>query len=130
LEDVIAALRERSKTLVDMAEGSRFLYEDFSDYDAVAAEKHLTAQSQEPLTALRDRFASLPEWSKEAIHGVITEVAQGLGLKMGQIAQPLRVALSGGTVSPPIDVTVQLLGKERTLERIERALAHIQSGLE
>jgi glutamyl-tRNA synthetase len=130
LEDVIAALRERSKTLVDMAEGSRFLYEDFSDYDAVAAEKHLKPQSRESLTALRDRLASLPEWGKEAIHGVITEVAQGLGLKMGQIAQPLRVALSGGTVSPPIDLTVQLLGKERTLERIDRALAHIQSELE
>ena len=127
LADVITALRERSKTLVDMAEGSRFLYEDFSDYDPAAAEKHLTAQSQKSLTALREHFTLLPEWNQEAIHGVITEVAQGMELKMGQLAQPLRVALSGGTVSPPIDVTVQLLGKERCLARINRALAHIES---
>ncbi len=56
------------------------------------------------------------------MHATVGGVAEAAGLKLGKVAQPLRVALTGGTVSPPIDVTVYLLGRDRTLARIDRAL--------
>jgi glutamyl-tRNA synthetase len=126
LAEVIAPLRGRSKTLVEMAEQTRLFYRDLDGYEPSAAAKHLTAEARGPLAMLHGRLAALPGWTAEAIHGEITATAADCGLKLGQIAQPLRVALSGTTVSPPIDHTAALLGRERCLARIERALAHIE----
>ena len=122
--DVVIAQRERNKTLVDMAAASRFLYKDFQSYDEKAAQKHLTHASTPALTALRQKLAELPEWEQTALHGVIEAVSAELEVKMGAVAQPLRVAITGTTVSPPIDITLKLLGKEKTLSRIDRALTH------
>ncbi len=122
---VIRALQERSKTLVEMARQALFLYQDFDHYDEKAAKKHLRPAAVEALTRLRTGLAALPDWEAEAIHGVVVGVAEVLELKLGKVAQPLRVAVSGGPVSPPIDVTLELLGRERTLQRIDRALAYI-----
>jgi glutamyl-tRNA synthetase len=60
------------------------------------------------------------------LHDVVNQSATELGVGMGKIAQPIRVAVSGGTVSPPIDVTLEVLGREVTLARLERALAYAQ----
>jgi glutamyl-tRNA synthetase len=68
-------------------------------------------------------FTAPDDWRAETVHAVVEGVAEALGLKMGKVAQPLRVAVSGGPVSPPIDVTVALLGKQRTLARLEAAIA-------
>jgi len=76
---------------------------------------------------LRDRLAALPLWTAEAIHEAVLGVAEAGGLKLGKIAQPLRVAIAGRAVSPPIDVTLALVGRDRALQRIDRALAHIGS---
>ncbi|HTT07403.1 MAG TPA: glutamate--tRNA ligase [Gammaproteobacteria bacterium] len=127
LTEVIEPLRERSKTLVEMANASRIFYEDFKDYDPAAA-KNLTMESKPALAALREQFAVLKDWSAVAIHGVVNAVAEQRGLKLGRVAQPLRVAVCGGTVSPPIDVTLKLLGRERTLNCLDRALAFIDGG--
>ncbi len=121
---VVEAQRERAKTLVDMARNSVFFYRDFEEYDEKAARKNLTAELRGPLARLRERLADV-EWSPEAIHGLVQDVAEEHGLKLGKVAQPLRVAVSGGPVSPPIDATVHLLGRERTLARIDRALGYI-----
>jgi glutamyl-tRNA synthetase len=75
------------------------------------------------LGELRVRFASLQEWAAPAIHGELDGLAKEKALGLGKIAQPLRVAVSGGTVSPPIDATLALLGRQRTLVRLEAALA-------
>jgi glutamyl-tRNA synthetase len=122
LEKVVEVLRERSKTLVDMAQGSRFFYEETLTYDPKAVDKHFKPESAAAIWNLRDRLAALSEWTAPAIHSAIMELAQELGIKLGDIAQPLRVALSGTSVSPPIDITVELLGKARTLSRMDQAL--------
>jgi len=127
LVDVIEALRERAPTLLEMAQSSRYFYMDFDTYDKKAAKKHLKQGISSPLTDLRDKLSSLPEWEAEPIHQMIIETAENHDIKMGQLAQPLRVAVSGRAATPAIDVTVQLVGRERTLARIDKALAYIES---
>ncbi|PZN68888.1 MAG: glutamate--tRNA ligase [Candidatus Methylumidiphilus alinenensis] len=124
--DIVVAQRERNKTLVDMAKSSVFFYRDFEDYDEKAAQKNLTANSALLLQDLRDSLDALPAWNKEAIHLCVDSVAREAEVKMGVVAQPLRVAVSGTTVSPPIDITLSLLGKDKTISRINRAVSFIK----
>ncbi|MGH8660089.1 MAG: glutamate--tRNA ligase [Gammaproteobacteria bacterium] len=126
LEEIIELQRGRSKTLQELAENCRFFYQDLAHYDEQAARKFLRQEAIEPLRTLHERLSLLPEWSARSIHDSITEVAENFGITLGAIAQPLRVALSGVTVSPPIDSTVELIGRERSLERLDRALRYIQ----
>lgn len=121
LAELVKAQCERCKTLKEMAEKSRFFYEEF-DYDAKAKES-LTPEITEPLKAVRDKLSQLAEWSPEGIHQVITGVAEAFQLKLGNLAQPLRVAATGGTISPPIDLTLFLIGQERVTSRLSGALA-------
>jgi glutamyl-tRNA synthetase len=123
--EVVKAQRERNKTLVDMARSSAFFYRSFAQYDEKAASKNLTVDAVVPLQTLLMRLGSLPDWSKEALHQAIAETAETLGIKMGVLAQPLRVAVSGTAVSPPIDLTLEILGRETTQARIARALEFI-----
>jgi glutamyl-tRNA synthetase len=126
LTEIVKAFEERSKTLKEMAEASLFLYRDFESYDAKAANKQLTAEAVEPLRQLHEALASLQEWRAPPIHEIINQVAGEWGLALGKVAQPLRVAVCGSVVSPPIDMTLALLGRGKTLHRIERALEFIQ----
>jgi len=122
LEGIVVAQRERAKTLKEMAENSRFFFVDAVTLDAKAADKHLTADARGVLGELRARLAALTDWQAPAIHGVLESLAQEKALGLGKIAQPLRVAVSGGTVSPPIDATLALLGRTNTLARLDRVL--------
>ncbi len=126
LVEVVKAQQERASTLVEMAEISAFFYQDFDEYDAAAAKKHLRPVAEEPLRKLREKLAELDDWQSGAIHQVIVEVAESLDLKMGKVGMPLRVAVAGRASSPGIDVTLYLLGKEKTISRIDKALAFIQ----
>ncbi|HRZ51684.1 MAG TPA: glutamate--tRNA ligase [Candidatus Contendobacter sp.] len=125
LPEVVRAFAERSETLYDMARAASFLYREFESYDAKAASKNLTAAAQVPLQALSNTLAALPEWRAEPIHAAVNRVAEESGLALGKVAQPLRVAVCGTAVSPPIDTTLELLGRRKTLARIERALGFI-----
>jgi glutamyl-tRNA synthetase len=127
LEGVANAQRERAPTLNDMARNSLFFFCDIEAYDDKAARKNLTPESAPVLQALKEGFDALSEWNAGSIHEVINAAAQRYGLALGKVAQPLRVAVSGGAVSPPIDITVALLGRQRTGERIERALQWTRS---
>lgn len=122
LMELLSVQAERCKTLVEMVEKSRFFYEDFEAYDEAAAQKNLTKEVEPVLQKLLDAFQALGEWSKESVHLVVQQVAEESGLGLGKVAQPLRVAMTGNTVSPPIDVTLALLGREKTVKRLERAL--------
>lgn len=122
LADVVVAQRERTKTLKEMAERSAFFYAEFDEYDDKAARKQLNDKTLPFLQALKDRLDSLEEWSAEAVHAVVQGIAEENQVGMGKVAQPLRVAVSGTTVSPPIDWTLELLGRERTLARLDRAI--------
>jgi len=117
--------RERAKTLVEMAEISTFFYRDFEDYEADAAKKFLKAAAREPLERLRDALASVQQWEPDILHQVVKDVAETLGLKLGKVAQPLRVAVVGRAASPGIDHTLHLVGSEACLRRIDRALDYI-----
>jgi glutamyl-tRNA synthetase len=121
LAELVLAQRERSSTLVDLVQASRFLFEDFEAYDDKAVRKHLGPAAVEPLAQARAALAELREWRPEAIHAIIADIAERLGVGMGKVAQPLRVAVAGKAVSPPIDWTLALLGRERTLTRVDRA---------
>ena len=122
LTDVADAFRERSETLLDMAESARFCFEDFSEIDAKATKKHLRPVILAPLQELTDRLAQLPEWSAAAIEEAIESVAAAHEINMGKLGQPLRVAVTGNSVSPPIDITVFLVGRERCAARLAAAL--------
>jgi glutamyl-tRNA synthetase len=126
---VVKAQRERAKTLAEMAAASAFFYKTIEAYDPKDAAAHLKPEVHEPLTELRERLASLPQWSAEAIHAAVNGLAEARGLKLGKIAQPLRVAVAGRAVSPPIDVTLALLGREKTLQCLDRAIGYIRDGI-
>src|SRR5712675_1883852 len=122
LEGVVNIQRERARTLRDMAQNSRFFFQDFAQYDEKAARKHLTAEAVPVLRALNEELKALPEWNAGAIHAVLDALARRFNLALGQIAQPLRVAISGTAISPPIDFTVALLGRPESLTRLQRAI--------
>ncbi len=118
-EKVILSQRERVKTLREMAERSRYFFEDTVSFDSAAVAKHLTADSRELLKVLAERLDGIDEWQAAALHQCVHDLAAERGLGLGKIAQPLRVALTGTTVSPPIDATLELLGRDRVLARLK-----------
>ncbi len=122
---LVEVQRERCKTLVEMADESVFFYKDFAQYDEKAAKKNLKPASLDVLRVVHDELDKLDDWSSEPIHRVVLAVAEQLELKLGKVAQPLRVAVSGRAVSPAIDTTLALLGRGKTLERIGRAMDYI-----
>jgi glutamyl-tRNA synthetase len=115
--------RERAKTLKEMAANSVFFFREFEKYDEKAAKKNLAADAFPALQAMRAQLEALAEWRAETIHAVVERVAAELGVGMGKVAQPIRVAVSGTAVSPPIDKTLEILGKQTTLQRVDRAIA-------
>ena len=122
LEGVIVSQRERAKTMKEMAQNSRFFFTETVELDPKAVAKHLTAAALPVLQKVRERLAVLTEWSAAAVHTALNELATELQTGLGKVAQPVRVAVAGSAVSPPIDATLALLGRERTLARIDAAL--------
>ena len=122
LEGVILAQRERAKTMKEMAYNSRFFFTDTIEIDSKAAAKHLAGDSLVLLGSVRERLAALNVWDAAAIHRVLQDLATQSQSGLGKIAQPVRVAVTGTAVSPPIDATLALLGRTRALVRIDAAL--------
>ena len=120
--EVTRAQHERAKTLDEMAQISEFIYRDFDDFDPQAAKKHLRPVAIEPLKKVRAALEALDDWTPEALHRVVQDISDALELKMGKVAQPLRVAVVGRAASPGIDITLHLVGREACLRRIDRAL--------
>ncbi|MFQ5694151.1 MAG: glutamate--tRNA ligase, partial [Nitrospinota bacterium] len=128
LERVIRSLRERSRTLAEMARSARYFYRADFDYEEKAARKFLTPETGERMKRLRARLADLADFEEGPIHGVFQRIVEEEGVKLVAVAQPARVAVTGGTVSPPITEVLSILGKEETLLRLDRAIAHIADG--
>lgn len=126
LEEIVVALRDRSKTLVEMAKQSRYLFEDAFEYDKDAAAKELTKEALPILEALANELAKVEQWNKENLHQVVSDIIVRTQVKMNKVAQPVRVAITGNTQSPSIDVTLQLLGKPKTLQRLSNAISFIR----
>lgn len=127
LVELVKVQKERCKTLVEMAAISRYFYKDFDEYDEKAAKKNFKPESADVLQQLHDQFSGLNNWQGEALHQIVVNLAETLGLNLGKVAQPLRVAVCGTAVSPPIDMTLALLGREKTLARLVRAVDFIKS---
>jgi len=126
LETVVDSLRDRSQTIRTMAESAHCYFTDFDEFDRKAAKAHLRPVAREPLLHFRRAASDLQDWSQAATQKIVEDVAADLALKLGKVAQPLRVALTGQAASPDIGTTLLLVGKQRTLQRVDRALAYIE----
>jgi glutamyl-tRNA synthetase len=125
LARALATLQERAQTLVELVESGHYYLTDEIAIDPAAATKFLTPAVAEPLRGVRDRCAALDPWTVESLTAAFNEVLAHHGLKLGKLAQPVRVAVTGGTASPGIFEVLEILGRERTVARLDRALAGI-----
>jgi glutamyl-tRNA synthetase len=125
LAQMLRTLTERAKTLVELVDMGRFYLTDDIQIDEKAAKKFLTAEAMELLRRLTQKFIGLDDFSEPAIEKAFIEILQEKGLSLGKLAQPVRVALTGSTVSPGIYEVIAVLGKERTLRRLNAALERV-----
>ena len=125
--EVIASLQPRSKTLIEMAAGADFYYREEIEPDKAAAKKFLTPNVIPVLQKAAERLEALSSWTQEAMEAVFKDIMEEESLKFGKIAQPLRVALTGTTVSPGIFEMMLALGQKKTVKRICRAIQFIQT---
>jgi glutamyl-tRNA synthetase len=123
LEQIVISQRERAKTLREMAVNSMFFFRAPAAYDEKAVRKHVTAEVLALLAEASGELERLAHWSAPAIHETINNLAVTKGVSLGKLAQPIRLAVCGGTVSPPIDATLVILGKAESLARLARAQA-------
>ena len=124
-EGIVDELRTRSNTLVDMIEGARFFFENEVDFDEKAALKFLTSESSGLMLKLRNELSKIDTFSSENVKSAFHRVMEEEAVKLGKLAQPVRVAITGGTISPGIFETLSLLGKDRSLHRLDEALAKV-----
>jgi glutamyl-tRNA synthetase len=127
LEKMVKTLRERSKTLVELVDSATFYLTDDISIDEKAAKKFLTSQIRGPIAKLIQQLTGLDNFTEANIEQAFSTVLQEMGLSMGELAQPVRVALTGSTVSPGIHEVIAVLGKERTLRRLSSALQRLQA---
>ncbi|HEY2783091.1 MAG TPA: glutamate--tRNA ligase [Steroidobacteraceae bacterium] len=121
LEQIVIAQRERAKTVREMALNSVFFFRAPTAFDEKAVRKHVTSEVPALLAEAASVLARLESWNAPAIHEAISAVAAAKGIALGKLAQPIRLAVCGGTISPPIDATLAILGKTEALSRLTRA---------
>jgi len=122
LQRIVLAFRERAKTLEEMAQMALPYLVSGVTLDEKAAAKHLGPDSRALLARVREVLGRLPEWSVPVLDGVIKTVSEQAAVGMGKVAQPVRVAVTGNTTSPGIGETLELLGREEALARIDAVL--------
>lgn len=124
---VIRTLQLRSKTLIEMADGAEFYFQKEIAYDEKAALKFLTASVFDPLQRVTEALENSHSFTEPELERIFQAVMDKTGFKFGKIAQPVRVALTGKTVSPGIFEMIEALGREKTLCRLKQALAYIKA---
>ncbi|BCA79715.1 glutamate--tRNA ligase [Desulfuromonas sp. AOP6] len=122
LAAVVKTLQDRSKTLIEMAQGAAFYFKSEVEFDQTAVEKFLTADKRPALEAVICHLAQINDWNESAIETAFNAVMEETGLKLGKIGPSVRVALVGGTTSPGIFDVLAVLGKETSLKRLQTAL--------
>ncbi len=126
LNAVIGTLKQRSKTFIEMADGAEFYFQEKVTLDESAAVKFLTPAVLEPLRQIFQALESTDKFDQPTLEKIFTEILEKTGLKFGKIAQPLRVALTGKTVSPGIFEMMEALGKEQVVGRVKTAIGYIE----
>jgi glutamyl-tRNA synthetase len=122
LEQIVIAQRERAKTVREMALNSMFFFEAPASYDEKALRKHVNVEVLALLAQVVGEMKALVDWTAPAIHNLLSGISTARGVALGKLAQPIRLAVCGGTVSPPIDATLAILGKTESLTRLMQAL--------
>ncbi len=128
LDKVVATVNTRSKTMLELVENARFYFDDQFEYDQKGAKKFFNLAALDPMRQLRAALTDCDEpWNEKELEAPFIAVMEATGLKLGKIAQPLRLALTGRTVSPGIFEIIAVMGKTETLKRIDRAIATIEA---
>lgn len=126
---VVATLQERAKTLAEMAVLSKFYFGEKVDYEKKAAEKYLKPELSGTFTDLMARLELLPDFTVEKLEPLMKSLAQEHDIKFADLAQPVRVALTGAAASPPLFDVMEILGKRKTILRLKEAIFYIQRGM-
>ncbi|MBT1452125.1 glutamate--tRNA ligase [Glaciecola sp. XM2] len=127
LADVIKVQSERVDTLKELAQISRYFYEEFDEFDANAAKKHLRPVAKDNLIAVKEALTNVADWKPQSIQEAINNTAETLGVGMGKIGMPLRVAATGSGNSPSLDVTLALISQGTVVQRIDKAIEFIEN---
>src|SRR3972149_4365426 len=122
---IVSILRERAKTLVELANSADYFFVDEVKYEDAAKKKFLSAETLPIFETLLENLSSLVEFTVLELQNIFGEITEKRGIKLVQVAQPVRVALTGGTVSPGIFEVMEILGKEKVIERLKKAVHHI-----
>ena len=122
---IVSILRERAKTLVELANSADYFFVDEVKYEDAAKKKFLSAETLPIFETLLEKLSSLVEFTVLELQNIFGEITEKRGIKLVQVAQPVRVALTGGTVSPGIFEVMEILGKEKVIERLKKAVHHI-----
>jgi glutamyl-tRNA synthetase len=126
LHRIIPTLQPRSKTLLEMADQAHFYYRETIELDEKASKKFLKGNIYEPLKELKSKLEELDDFTEQPLESLFQELLERFQIKLGKIAQPVRVALTGTSVSPGIFEVIEVLGKQRVLQRLEAAIAFIE----
>lgn len=130
VSDVFTMLQERAQTMEEMADQCHYLYSDNIEYEENAAKKHLRPVAKEAMENALIKLSAVPDWRREAIDAALKETLEELDLKLPKLALPLRVAVAGTAATPSIDLTLQMVGKQRVLDRMTTAVSYMQARLE
>lgn len=123
LEAIVVALQDRCKTLVEMAQQAMCFFGDEVQFDEIAVAKFIVRDNREIFETLLLALDSCHDWREEVLDEVFKGVLHATGLKFGKLAQPARVALTGSTNGPSICVIMEILGRAKTLARLQDAIA-------
>jgi glutamyl-tRNA synthetase len=118
----IDTLKVRSKTLVELARSLRYYLTEDIEYNEKAKERFLNKDGLPYLIELKERLVSLSDFSASELERIFRSIIQERGIKLGDLAQPVRVAITGGSESPGIFEVLEIIGKERTIRRLEKAI--------
>jgi glutamyl-tRNA synthetase len=127
INEVVDALKERSKSLVDMAQSCIMFYNDFEEFDSVQASKVFNPESRLVLVDLIIKLNDIDSWTAENIHSIIKNICESNGIGFGKVGQPFRLAISGDGKAGSVDISAQLVGKTKTLSRIKMAIDYIDN---
>lgn len=122
---LIPVMADRVKTLKELVVAVSYFYQDFDEFDAKAAKKHLRPVAKEPLETVKSKLSAQEDWTADSLHQLVSATAEELEIGMGKVGMPLRVAVTGSGMSPDLGITLELIGQERALQRIDKALEFI-----
>jgi glutamyl-tRNA synthetase len=126
LKKIVRSLRERAKTLVEMANLSEFYFAEEVSYEEEGAKKFLTPGSLLIFEEMREALSKEKRLDRETAHRLIQQLAERQGQPLVQIAQPIRMALTGRTASPPLDEVMEILGQGKVIQRLEKAIKYVE----